>query len=98
MGMEHRPDTRYTCAYVCPRNRAYMISWSETATTGGNATPDDLFDVASSLVNAKRIARRGAEELGWRGPFRWEISENGNWLLEGLNDDGYDAWVDDDGD
>lgn len=81
-----RPNTRGSAAYIGKRAGAYLIVLHESSERDGTTVPDDLFTCASSLVKAKRIARAGAEELEWAGPFRWEERDGGWWLMATDND------------
>lgn len=88
--MTTRPDTRTTAVHIMYLHGAYLISYSETTSNDGNATPIDLFECASSQRVAKRVARAGAIELGWRGPFTWFPTESGGFIMLATDDDGYE--------
>lgn len=92
-----RPATRRHAAHIAKRNGAYLITASESNEADGTTTPDDLFDVASSLPKAKQIARTMALDLLWRGPFRWTKDHTGYWL-EATDNDDYEYDDDDDDD
>lgn len=85
-----RADTRGDAAYVTRAHGAYLISNTESGEADGTSTPDQQYDAAGSLKTAKRIARAGAVDFGWRPPFRWTSASPGLWILEGLNNDGYE--------
>ena len=78
--MRPRPDQQHECAYVTKRNGAYLIALMGDLTD--DATPEDLFDVASSLVVAKRLAREGAEAFGYT-VVRWTHTSPRAWYLVG---------------
>jgi hypothetical protein len=66
------------CAYIMKRNGAYLIWWV------GELTADlgtvDAVDVASSIQTARRIAKMGAKELGYKKLF-WGDEESANTLF-----------------
>lgn len=73
-------------AYVSPANGAYLIQLAGEQTV--DSTSHELWDAASSLRTAKRIARTGAEQLGYRPPFRWSLLAGGpTWVLEATSPD-----------
>lgn len=68
---------RQTVAYVSRSHGAYLI---QLAGDIAQDRPDsDLWDCASSLVVAKRLAREGAEQIGYIKPFHWK--KEGNLLM-----------------
>ena len=48
---------------------AYLIALSGSLTD--DSPPSDLYDCASSLREARRIAVRDAASIGYEGPFVW---------------------------
>lgn len=95
-----RPDSRTSAARISRRHGSWFIHNSESNETDGTTTPDELFDCASSVRVAKRIARKVAVELGWSGPFTWvEDPDSVSLVLLATDNDGveYDDEVDDDG-
>lgn len=82
-------------AAVMRRNRAWLISISDIE---GGALPEEMFDCASNLIVAKKIARTMAESFGYIAPFSWRYEENIWWLTatfplsggEPVPDDVYD--------
>lgn len=87
---------RTELADVVRRNGAYLISLDLNMTTD-DYTSDALYDVASSLVKAKRIALMMVEDFS-TGPYRWEQFGNKRWCLSGIYiDDRYEAEDEDDG-
>lgn len=79
---------REIAARFIKRNGAYLIehvgslnhSW--TNDNGAN------YDCAGSLRVAKRVARDGAAEIGYVGPFRWQTEGTSTWVLEATVEDG----------
>lgn len=71
---------QHECAYVGRRNGAYLIALMGDLTD--DATPDELYNAASSLAAAKRLARAGAEAFGYT-PTRWhyDVDADGWWLM-----------------
>jgi hypothetical protein len=70
-----------TVAMVIKRNNAYMVWFTGPLTD--DATPDEQIDVAGSLTLAKRLAREGALEFGYVGPFHWSQDVPWRWNLDG---------------
>lgn len=61
---------REDCCYILHRNRAYLISMGLTEQTE-DATPDDMYDCASSHKEARRLAVRMARAFDYEGAVRW---------------------------
>lgn len=73
---------RETCAYVLKTNGAWLI---RLVGEGTEDIPDnELYDAASSLVKAKRVAVEDARDLGHGGAIRWEDATGHGilWALE----------------
>jgi hypothetical protein len=72
---------RVTAAIVERRNGAWMISWF------GEVVKDhpyhEWFDCASSLREAKKLAREGATDFGYTN-LRWSEDRKIGWVLEGV--------------
>ncbi len=83
---------RCVVAGVVKRHGAYLIDWQGPATD--DLTPDALYDVAGSLTVAKRVAREGAIEMGYRPAWRWQQTSFG-WVLEGTYMDEIEHYEDD---
>ena len=61
---------REDCCYVAKRHGAYLISMGLTEQTE-QSTSDDMYDCASSLPKAKRIAVEMARAFEYEGAVRW---------------------------
>lgn len=73
---------RQTAATVMRRLGAWLISW-EHGDVGDIAGPVDLYDCASSLATAKRVAVEDARRFGYEGAVRWSETVPGRvWTLE----------------
>lgn len=72
---------RCAVAYVQKRNGAWLVSLALTELTD-DLTSDEMFDAASSLRVAQRIARDMALEVGYLPGWRWH-SNDGWYELEG---------------
>jgi len=80
MGLRERRE-RDTAAWVSKRNGCWFIQ--VTGEQAMDASPEELFDCASSLAAAKRIARKMAAEFGFAGAARWDEEQPGRlWVLE----------------
>jgi hypothetical protein len=79
--MTARTETeRMVVAFINRRNGAYLVSMIDPSP--GEKFPDELYDCASSVVVAKRLARESAIEFGYTGPFRWKTDDSSVLLLE----------------
>ena len=78
---------RTTAAMVVRTHGAYLISFHGALVD--DLTPDALYDAASSLTVAKRIARQGAADLGYEGPWRWTL-DSVCWTLQATHRD--ESW------
>lgn len=77
--------SRQTVAYINRAHGAYLIHWAGTLIK--DHPDDELWDAASSLVVAKRVAREGAEQLGYVKPYRWEQDGHLHTLVAGCDDE-----------
>ena len=75
-----------TVAWISKHNGAWFIDFDTGHDTSQEAAPKDLYNCASSLTAAKRVARRMAEELNFIGPFHWTW-EDYHWVLSGYSDE-----------
>jgi hypothetical protein len=71
--------SRELVAVLVRRYGAWLINTCGPLTD--DATPDETYDCAGSLVRAKWRARDLATEFGYEPAFRWEQKSRGHWQL-----------------
>ena len=73
---------RTTWAWIIRSHGAWLVNLCGPGTEA--MADDELWDCASSLIVAKRLAREMASQMDEaRGPWRWQQTEHGGWWLTG---------------